>query len=111
MGDESKTTRPERALSRTTAARVRLGWFTLIVVSGLGFGLIGDRRPFGSDPLAHPVAVFFVVVASSLLILRIALARPVPDLIPERALMVGCLLGAAAFLAGNWLATHVLTVS
>jgi len=34
-----------------------------------------------------------------------AVARPVPDLIPERALVSGCLLGAAAFLAGNFINT------
>jgi len=35
----------------------------------------------------------------------VAVARPVPDLIPERALVSGCLLGAAAFLAGNFINT------
>ena len=46
----------------------------------------------------------------ALLVLRVAGARPVPELIAERALLAGCLLGAAAFLAGNWAAAHLLAV-
>ena len=57
--------------------------------------------------LTHPFVIFFAVVAVALLVLRVAGARPVPELIAERALLAGCLLGAAAFLAGNWAAAHV----
>jgi hypothetical protein len=70
--------------------------------------MIGDRRPFGRDVLAHPLVVFFVVAAAALLVLRIALARPVPELIPERALLTGCLFGGAAYLIGNWIAANLL---
>lgn len=91
-------------------ARIALWWYGLMILVGLGFGLIGDRRPFGNDLLKHPVAVFFVVVASSLLILRVALRRPVPELIPERTLLLGCLFGAAAFLAGNWISAQLVPV-
>jgi hypothetical protein len=73
-------------------------------------GLLGERRPFGADVLAHPLVVFFAVVAVALLGLRVAYARPVPELIPERALVVGCLIGAAAFLAGNWAAAQLAAV-
>ncbi len=79
-----------------------------MVAGGLAFGLVGDRRPLGTDVLAHPFVVFFIVVAVSLIVLRIARARPVPELIPERALVVGCLVGGGAFLIGNWVATHVV---
>jgi hypothetical protein len=41
-------------------------------------------------------------------ILRLALGRPVPELIPERVLVIGCVVGAAGFLIGNWVAAHVL---
>jgi len=77
-----------------------------MAAGGLAFGLIGERRPFGQDMLAHPLVVYFALAATGLLILRAALARPV--LIPERTLLAGCVLGAAAFLAGNWISTHVL---
>jgi hypothetical protein len=40
-----------------------------------------------------------------------ALARPVPEVIPDRALMLGCVLGLAAFLAGNFMATRLLPLS
>ena len=88
--------------------RVQLWWYGLMAVGGLAFGLIGDRRPFGRDVLAHPLVVFFVVAAAALLVLRLALARPVPELIPERALVTGCLFGGAAYLVGNWIAVHLI---
>jgi hypothetical protein len=91
-------------------AHIHYAWFGLMVVVGLAFGLIGDRRPFGSDMLAHPLAVFFSVAAAGLLILRVALAKPVPELIPERTLLIGCLLGGAAFLTGNWISTYLIAV-
>src|SRR5262245_62136920 len=76
-------------------------WYGLMAAGGLLFGLLGDNRPLGSSVLAHPLVIFFAVVAAALLILRVARARPVPELIPERALVIGCLVGGAAFLAGN----------
>jgi hypothetical protein len=98
----------DRGPSAALTAHVRRLWYALMVLGGLGFGLIGDRRPFGNDLLAHPVAVFFVVAAGGLLLLRIALARPVPDLLPERAMLAGCLIGGAAFLVGNWVSARLI---
>ena len=46
--------------------------------------------------------------ASALLLLRAALRRPVPELLPERILIVGCIVGVIAYLAGNWFAARVL---
>ena len=75
--------------------------------AGFAFGLFGDRRPFGTGLLAHPLVIYFIVVGIALLILRVALARPVPEVIPERALLFGCFAGIATFLAGNFAAAHV----
>ena len=83
-------------------------WYGLMLAGGLGFGLIGERRPFGQDMLAHPLVVYFAVAAAGLLVLRAVLARPVPEVIPERTLISGCLLGAAAFLAGNFINIYVI---
>jgi cytochrome b561 len=88
--------------------RILTWWYALMIAGGFLFGLLGDRRPFGQDMLAHPLIVFFAIAAAALLVLRIALTRPVPELIPERPLIAGCLLGAGAFLAGNFIATRVL---
>jgi len=33
----------------------------------------------------------------------------VPELIPERTLIVGCIIGVAAFLVGNWVALHLFS--
>jgi hypothetical protein len=90
------------------ASRILLWWYGVMVAGGFLFGLLGDRRPFGSDVLAHPAIVFFAAAAAALMILRIALGRPVPELIPERPLIMGCVLGASAYLAGNFVATHLL---
>jgi hypothetical protein len=89
-------------------ARVRGIWYGLAMAGGLGFGLIGERRPFGDDTLAHPLVAYFAAVAVGLLVLRVTLARPVPEVIPERALLAGCLSGAAAFLVGNFISTHMM---
>jgi hypothetical protein len=43
-----------------------------------------------------------------LLVVRAVMARPVPEVIPEKVLMLGCFAGLAAFLAGNWIAAHVV---
>jgi hypothetical protein len=83
-------------------------WFGLMGLGGLAFGLVGDRRPLGNDILAHPFAVYFIVVGIALLALRFAAARPVPEIISERSLLAGCVVGAAAFLVGNWLAAHLI---
>lgn len=93
---------------RSADGRTQTWWYGLMVAGGLTFGLVGDRRPLGTDVLAHPFVVFFIVVAVGLIVLRMVRARPVPELIPERALVVGCLVGGAAFLIGNWVATHVV---
>jgi uncharacterized membrane protein YedE/YeeE len=88
-------------------AKLRSAWYGLVMAGGMGFGLIGERRPFGNDMLAHPLVVYFALIALVLLILRIALARPVPEVIPERVLVAGCLSGAAAYLAGNFISAHI----
>jgi len=87
--------------------RAQPWWYGLMAAGGLAFGLLGDRRPFGTAALAHPLVIFFAVAAAALLVLRMARARPVPELIPERALVIGCFVGGAAFLAGNWFAVYL----
>jgi hypothetical protein len=88
--------------------KLRSAWYGLVMAGGLGFGLIGERRPFGNDMLAHPLVVYFATVAVGLLVLRVMLARPVPEVISERELLAGLLSGAAAFLVGNFISVHML---
>ena len=83
-------------------------WHGSMALFGFGFGLLAERRPFGDGILLHPLVVFFVLAGLALLVLRVVLGRPVPDVIPDRALMLGCVLGLAMFLAGNFVAAHVL---
>ena len=83
-------------------------WYGAVCVVGLGFGLLGERRPFGTNILAHPFIVYAFVVAAGLLVIRVVRRQPVPELIPERALGLGCAAGVALFLAGNFITAHVI---
>jgi len=83
-------------------------WFGLMLLGGFGFGLFAERRPFGDDVFARPFVLFYVFVGVGLVVLRVAAARPVPELLSERALLAGCLVGALAFLAGNYVGVHIL---
>lgn len=83
-------------------------WYGAVCVVGLGFGLLGERRPFGPNILAHPFIVYAFVVAACLLVLRVIRQQPVPELIPERALGLGCAAGVALFLTGNFIAAHLI---
>lgn len=99
---------PNRAGSRrVNSSRVLTWWFGLMGIGGLLFGTQSERRPFGTDVLAHPVVIFFAVVGAGLLVLRAVLRRPVPDVISDRMLYVGCAIGLLAFFIGNWFATHL----
>ena len=104
-GKRSKTTGHPAGTSRALT-----WWFGLMSLSGLMFGALGERRPFGNDLLAHPIIVFFALVGAALLALRIILRRPVPDIISDRMLVVGCFIGIGAFLVGNWFAMHLIAV-
>lgn len=97
-----------RAERPAPSSRVLLGWYGAMALAGLGFGFFAERRPFGDDVLAHPLVVFFLVIGLALLLLRVALARPVPDVIPERVLVIGCFIGLALFLVGNFIGVRLL---
>jgi hypothetical protein len=96
---------PSRTQSKGSSRAVTW-WYGLVAFGGFAFGLIGERRPFGTDVFAHPLIVFAITVVAALLLLRLVLARPVPQVIPDRSLLLGCFVGLAAFLAGNFVATH-----
>jgi hypothetical protein len=87
--------------------RILVWWFAAMSAAGVLFGVFAEKRPFGDDVLAHPLVVLFIVVGIGLLVLRFALRRPVPEIIPDRLLLFGCVVGLAAFLIGNWLAVHL----
>jgi hypothetical protein len=89
------------------SGRILAWWFALMSAAGALFGAFADKRPFGDDVLEHPLVVLFVVVGVALLVLRVALRRPVPEIIPDRLLVVGSVVGLVAFLIGNWLAVHL----
>jgi hypothetical protein len=105
--------KPPPAAGRSGAGspRGRVVWYGLMAVSGFGFGLLAERRPFGEGILVHPLVVFFALTGLGLLAVRTALARPVPEVIPDRTLMLGCVLGLATFLAGNFVAARLLPLN
>jgi hypothetical protein len=99
---------PDRPRKRPpSSGRILTWWFASMSVAGVLFGAFADKRPFGDDVLAHPIVILFVVVGIGLMVLRFAMRRPVPDIIPDRLLVFGCIVGLAAFLIGNWLAVHL----
>jgi hypothetical protein len=89
---------------------IPLWWRVLMVAGGFAFGLFAYRRPFGEAVLAHPIVVFGGVAGLGLLVLRVVLRRPVPEVIPDRAIGIGFVIGIAAFLAGNWVGVHVIAL-
>ena len=76
-------------------------WYGAICIAGLGFGLLGERRPFGQSILAHPFIVYAFVAAAGLLVIRVVRQQPVPELIPERALGLGCAAASPSFSPGT----------
>jgi hypothetical protein len=88
---------------------VTLAWYAAMALGGLAFGLVGERRPFGHGILAHPLVALFILVGVALLVVRVVLARPVPELIPERALLIACFVALAAFLLGNFVSAHLVS--
>jgi hypothetical protein len=85
-----------------------INWFAAMGAGGFAFGLLGHARPLGSHVLAEPIVLFFLVVGLGLLVLRVVLARPVPEVLPERMLLFGILFGLALFVAGNFVTIHLL---
>ena len=64
--------------------------------------------PAGRYPL--PSTLMMTVIPAQVAGVRrvcVACPRPVPEILPERILVFGCLLGAVTFLAGNWIDTHL----
>jgi len=86
-----------------SAERIRLLWYGLMPLAGLGFGLLSKARPFGQGLLTHPVVVYLAATAVVLLAFRLLSPRPVAEIIPDRALMIGLVGGIGAFIAGNLL--------
>ncbi len=89
------------------SGRILTIWFAMMSAAGVAFGASAKDRPFGDDVLAHPLVVMFVLVGAALLVIRFALRRPGSEIIPDRLLLAGCLLGLVAFLIGNWLAVNL----
>ena len=100
--------RADGAAPRHGRLRVSTWWYAIMAAGGVGFGLVGERRPFGDGFFAQPLVAFFILVGVALVAVRIVRARPVPEVIPERALLIGCFIGLAAFLTGNFVGVHVL---
>lgn len=105
---EPQADRRKRDALASGGTKALIWWYGLMTLGGLGFGLLADRRPFGGGLLVHPLVMFFMLAGLGLLALRVLLARPVPSLISDRALLAGCVVGLVAFLAGNFLSVYII---
>ena len=83
-------------------------WYALMAIGGLAFCALGDRRPFGKGILLHPLMLYLALVCICLIALRLVLSRPLPEMIPDRALVIGCVIGLVLFLAANFIVVHLL---
>jgi hypothetical protein len=83
-------------------------WYVLMALGGLAFGTLGERRPFGNGILLHPWMLYFALGWVCLIVLRLGLPRPLPEMIPDRALVIGCVIGLVLFLASNFIVVHLL---
>ena len=92
----------------TPSSRTLRLWYVLMGAGGFLFGLVADRRPFGGDVFAHPLVIYFILVAFGLIALRVLRRQPVPEIIPERAMLLGFAFGLVLFLGGNFIAAHIL---
>jgi hypothetical protein len=99
---------PTQAKPERSGRALAIWWYGLMTIGGFGFGILADKRPFGDDLLVHPVTVFFILVGLALIALRVLLARPVPEVISDRALVAGCCVGLVLFLVGNFTGVHLL---
>jgi hypothetical protein len=97
--------RPPEPVPRSQ--RILTIWFAMMATAGAAFGVAAKDRPFGDNVLLHPVVILFTCVAAALLAIRFALRRPVTEVIADRLLLAGCVVGLVAFLIGNWLAFHL----
>jgi hypothetical protein len=104
--DDSRS-RPDGPPQIPVSEHILTWWFGLMALGGVGFGLVAERRPFGNGVLASPLVVFFACVAVALLTMRFLYAKPVPQVISERYLAVGCVIGIACFLVGNWFGVNL----
>jgi hypothetical protein len=110
MSEDSHAPRsnpPDHPPPVPVSAHILTWWFGLMAVGGVAFGLYAEERPFGNAVLAYPLVVFFAAVAAGLLTLRFLHGRPVPEIISERNLAIGCAIGIACFLLGNWFGVNL----
>jgi hypothetical protein len=78
-----------------------------MAIGGLAFGALGDR-PLGNGILLHPLMLYAMLVCVCLIALRLVLSRPLPEMIPDRALVIGCVIGLVLFLTANFIVIHLL---
>ena len=86
------------------------GWFGLMSVGGLGFGLFADEQPFGSGVLAHPLVILFALAAAALLTLRFLHARPLTEMISTPVIALGCIIGVVCFFVGHWFGVNLMAL-
>lgn len=71
------------------------GWFSLMSVGGLAFGLFADRPLFGKGILAHPLVMLFAMAGAGLLILKFLHGEPMQKLISPVSVVAGCIIAVA----------------
>jgi hypothetical protein len=86
------------------------GWFGLMAVGGVGFGLFANQQPFGGGVLGHPLVVLFAVAAAGLLTLRFLHARPVTEVLSMHSIALGGVIAVVCFFVGNWFGVNLMAL-
>jgi hypothetical protein len=106
--DSLKPEHPDGPPPVPGSAHLLTWWFGMMAAGGLGFGSYADQRPFGNGMLAHPLVVFFALVAAVLLTLHFLNTKPLLQLISAQRLAAGAVIGIASFFIGNWFGVNLI---
>ncbi|KAA5599888.1 hypothetical protein [Blastochloris sulfoviridis] len=87
--------------------RVLTWWFGGMAILGIAFGLNAGATPGGFDP--DRLYELFGLGCLALIALRLAVRRPLTEVISGRAIVIGCGVAVAGFLGAQWLAIQMFT--
>jgi hypothetical protein len=86
------------------------GWFGVMSVGGLAFGLFADRPLFGKGILAHPLVMLFAMAGAGLLILKFLHGEPMRKLISPVSVIAGCIIAVVCYFIGRWFGVSLAAV-
>jgi hypothetical protein len=90
-----------------TVGRVLTWWLAAMGLGGLLSGALSAPGMFAATDVAFALVALAFTVAVVLAVLHFGLHRPLRELVLDPMLLVGCAVGLAAFLVGQWLGAEL----